>query len=141
MCGSYNARLEDWPTLSHSTKRQSCSTLRKLFSRILQLPRRAMRPTSDIASSWESFSAKLEESSLHLLRRLRAVILGHRAPQAHKPTRLPRLNSQCLSDLIGTWAVWTSRWTQIFGCNWTRSRSVCIYHSQTPDKRQLLIQR
>lgn len=124
MSGSSNARSADWPTSPHSTKKLSCSILRKLFSPTSQQPQRAMRPILDTASFSENFNVKQEESSRHLRRQPLVVIRGRQVLPVHIPTRVLRPNNRCRWDLTGIWAVWTSRWTQICGCSWIRSRSV-----------------
>lgn len=141
MSGSFSARLDDWPMSPHSTKKLNYSTSQKLFSHTSQQPQRAMRPISDIVSSWENFNVKQEESLRHLRKRTPAPIPGHRALPARTLTRVLRPSSRCRWDLTGIWAVWTSRWTRICGCSWIHSHSVsplhdaCASGEEAADKR------
>ena len=125
----------------HGTKKLSCSTSRKRFSRTSQQPQRAMRPISDTASFSENFNEKQEESLRHPRKRTPVVIPGLRALPVRIQTRVLRPNSHCHWGLIGIWAVWTSRWTRICGCSWIHSRSVsplrdaCASGEEAADKR------
>jgi len=114
---------------SLNTKKRTCSTSQKLSNHTSLRPRRATRPISDTASSWENCNEKQEESLPRLPKRTRAVTRERRALQVRRQIRLPPRSSQCRWALTGIWVVWTSHWIQICGCNWIRSRSVSSHHT------------